>query len=178
MIAITLARKPLSKGDSVARNALAHGTGGLDINSSRIRTEDTITIHTRGTSGMKDERRLYTGKHFVPIPEEWQTEGQKLGRWPSNLILMHQPGCVCSGVKETGSGERRKAQPGAQPFNTERGWNKHSMTREGASAPESYGAETMAAWICVENCPVADLESQTENVSRFFLQVLEKFGTS
>ena len=53
------------------------------------------------------------------------------------------PGCPVAELDrqsgESGGGERRAARPGAQPFNTERGWNQHSMTRDGATAPENYG---------------------------------------
>jgi site-specific DNA-methyltransferase (adenine-specific) len=40
---------------------------------------------------------------------------------------------------QTGSSERRVAGPGQQPFKVDRGWNQHSMTRKGQTAPESYG---------------------------------------
>lgn len=70
----------------------------------------------------------------------------KLGRWPANVCHDGSPE-VLAGFPQTGngSGVARTARPGQQPFNTERGWNQHSMTREGATAPEDYGDAGSAA---------------------------------
>ena len=72
---ICMARKPLSE-KSVAENCLKWGTGGINIDESRVGTDENITIHK--------------GNKFGGIagttPETFKTDGQNLGRFPANLI--------------------------------------------------------------------------------------------
>lgn len=77
MIVITLARKPLAA-PTIAANVLAHGTGGLAINASRIGTEG-------GTQ--RD------GPPRTTSPIGWRglcgsgMSNLDAGRYPANLIL-------------------------------------------------------------------------------------------
>ena len=71
---IVVARKPLI--GTVAANVLEHGTGGLNIDGSRIGTEDRFGGGKKGSSGFAAN---YDG-------EGW-TQGSELGRWPANVIL-------------------------------------------------------------------------------------------
>lgn len=81
---IVVARKPLGE-KTVAANVLAHGTGALNIDASRI--------HTEGS-----EARAYTVARTAPGADQNRTgktkqegviyEGEtKAGRWPANVIL-------------------------------------------------------------------------------------------
>ena len=77
---IVMARKPF-KG-SVAENVLEHGTGGINIDECRVETEDNITNHSRG-----EESAVSKGKYGDSKAQEThQTEGQKLGRFPANVM--------------------------------------------------------------------------------------------
>jgi len=72
---ICMARKPLAE-KTVAENVLKYGTGGINIDESRVETSENITIHK--------------GNKFGGIagttPETFKTDGQSLGRFPANLI--------------------------------------------------------------------------------------------
>jgi DNA modification methylase len=78
---IVVARKPLI--GTVAENVLTHGTGGLNIDASRIGSETrTQTITEKGF-----------GQNFMD--DNWQPSGNSYdktvqGRWPANLILDEQ----------------------------------------------------------------------------------------
>lgn len=89
-------RKPLSEG-TVASNVLKHGTGGLNIDASRIDSPgETITTHSQSKKAA-NTRTIFdagTEKGWAGIDTN-QTEGQKLGRWPANVILQHLDGCRC-----------------------------------------------------------------------------------
>lgn len=79
---IVVARKPLI--GTVAENVLTHGTGGLNIDGSRIGTETIVSRGGRSGAVTGDERTgaalgMY-GAH-----EPLNTEHQ--GRWPANVIL-------------------------------------------------------------------------------------------
>lgn len=71
---IVVARKPLSE-KTVAKNVLKHGTGGINIDGTRVGEADGFGGGAKGTSGFaagyKSEGFAVSGK----------------GRWPANLIL-------------------------------------------------------------------------------------------
>ena len=78
---VVVARKPLI--GTVAQNVLTYGTGGLNIDGSRIATDEVITNHSRSA-----EAAISQGKFGDSSAQEThQTNGQKLGRWPANIIL-------------------------------------------------------------------------------------------
>jgi DNA modification methylase len=69
-----LARKPLEKGMTVATNALKHGTGGLNIDGSRVGTEQVET--GRGGRSSASTFNASIGDKTPP----------NTGRFPANLI--------------------------------------------------------------------------------------------
>jgi site-specific DNA-methyltransferase (adenine-specific) len=76
-----VARKPLI--GTVAENVLTHGTGGINIDGSRIATDEVITNHSRSA-----DSAISKGKYGDSSKQQThQTDGQKLGRWPANVIL-------------------------------------------------------------------------------------------
>jgi DNA modification methylase len=77
---IVVARKPLI--GTVAENVLTHGTGGLNIDASRIGTEQTQTR----IAGGKGFGSSFRDDGWIP-PQENETRTNPLGRWPANLIL-------------------------------------------------------------------------------------------
>jgi hypothetical protein len=76
---ICLARKPLSE-KTVAKNVLKHGTGGLNIDASRIETADNLNGGAYTNQGDRNPSSFLlgsTGKEYT----------QPTGRFPSNVIL-------------------------------------------------------------------------------------------
>ncbi|MES2367454.1 MAG: LAGLIDADG family homing endonuclease, partial [Pseudomonadota bacterium] len=77
---IVLARKPLSE-PTIAANVLRWGTGGLNIDGCRVEGE-TVSNHARGAAAA-----ISKGIYGNSVAQEtYQTNGQKLGRWPANLV--------------------------------------------------------------------------------------------
>lgn len=84
---IFLARKPLES--TVARNVLAHGVGGLNIDGCRI---DNGGVDTRrnargGDNGLNGEST------FKIRERRAEDQVQHSGRFPANVILSHNEGC-------------------------------------------------------------------------------------
>jgi len=101
---IVVARKPLT--GTVAQNVLEHGVGGLNIDASRIATDEVITNHSRS-----EQASISKGKFGDSVAQEThQTPGQILGRWPANIILDEytaelideQSGILTSGALKAG----------------------------------------------------------------------------
>ena len=71
---VIVARKPLI--GTVAENVLTYGTGGLNIDGSRVKTTDRFGGGAKGSSGFA-----------ANYDSEGWTQGSELGRWPANVIL-------------------------------------------------------------------------------------------
>jgi site-specific DNA-methyltransferase (adenine-specific) len=81
---IVVARKPLSE-STVANNVLKWGTGGLNIDASRVGTE-TITQNQSTLAGMQGGRGGSSQATGVPSRSNGVTT-QTTGRFPANIIL-------------------------------------------------------------------------------------------
>lgn len=95
MKVIHVLRKPLSEG-TVAANTLKHGTGGLNIDASRVGTEER-TYKGSGISQM----RYTDGRAGLTDGRGRDMEFKVSGRWPANVILQHLDGCR-NGICEPG----------------------------------------------------------------------------
>ena len=110
---IVVARKPLSE-KSVALNVLKWGTGGLNIDVSRIGYNDdkpkgTWLDREDGNSWNKDYKRT----------EDW--EPNNTGRWPANIILDEEAGQILdeqSGISKSTPDKRTTKTPTGQMFGT------------------------------------------------------------
>jgi site-specific DNA-methyltransferase (adenine-specific) len=92
---VIVARKPIE--GTVANNVLKWGTGGLNIDASRIGTE-SLTINTFDNGA----------KPFGDAVGEPYTSKQSTGRWPANLILDEYTAELLdeqSGQKASGTGK-------------------------------------------------------------------------
>ena len=154
-----LARKPLSE-KTIAANVLEHGTGGINIDASRITTTDNLNggayaknpTHRAGQDVWTSDRKEDTKCFERGGAGEYE---QPKGRFPANLILSHKPGCKQVGTKEGKGYTINRFTDGAKPFGN------------GAGHPykvEDQGPETIAVWECDDNCAVKQLGEE----NRFF----------
>lgn len=98
---VVVARKPLQ--GTVAANVLAWGTGALNIDATRISTDEDRRRNARGgDNGLNGE-----GTFRI---RERRADDQPLtaGRWPANVLLGHTPDCD---VIYEGRGEIRLEGP-------------------------------------------------------------------
>ena len=99
---IILVRKPLEKKLTVAKNVLKHGTGGINIDASRIGTdEDFSSVKPRKM--MSNQGSVKTPDHDHTAADTWQQAKDKLqnlGRFPANVLLAHHPDCKQVGERE------------------------------------------------------------------------------
>jgi len=104
---IVMARKPLSE-NTVALNVLKWGTGGINIDESRVVTNEEITNHSRSS-----ESAISKGKYGDSSEQEThQTPGQSIGRFPANLILDEEAGIMLdtqSGISKSTGGTGLKS---------------------------------------------------------------------
>jgi len=114
---IVMARKPVE--GTVANNVLTYGTGGLNIDASRIGTGDDRA--TGGLSGGATDANLY--QHGTQERVERATGG----RWPANLILDEYTAELLD--EQSGTSKSAIRPPtGKAILDTKKGWNENSMT--------------------------------------------------
>ena len=76
---IVVGRKPFAKGSTVAANVLLHGVGGLNIDASRIGTDDTRSKTSTSAMGRNSGWSAHQSREVIA--------GSACGRWPANVIL-------------------------------------------------------------------------------------------
>lgn len=155
-----LVRKPLGE-STVAKNVLKHGTGGLNIDASRISLKDGEVTHGSGAvmrSGVpysQEGRGFNSDNERKGVPNVTSTQG----RFPANFVLSHNEDCKLVGTKEVkAAGGDIKA-----PETSTRFKNTHQQT---GTQPEwkaygTNGKETVEAWQCTEGCAVKMLDEQS-----------------
>jgi site-specific DNA-methyltransferase (adenine-specific) len=133
---IVVARKPISE-KTVANNVLQWGTGGLNIDASRIGTGDDRT--SGGTPGSG----AFKSGGWKQMPER-----QTGARFPANLILSHSEDCV----------EISEGLSSSTPAEEVSGGIWHKST--GKPAGPTY-SDVAPVYQCVPGCPVAELDRQS-----------------
>ena len=149
---IVLARKPLA--GTVAENVLAHGTGAINIDATRVATGgERVGGGAAGASGFVDG---YTSG------DGW-VEGAPGGRWPSNLLLGHAAGCrPTTDTRQVRTGTAGPAAGGAFSTGTLYGGGADPNYRPGPEATYGEnGTETVDVWECEPGCPIAEMDAQS-----------------
>ena len=149
-----LFRAPLE--GTVVETVLGAGTGGVNVDGCRVFTDwsdrpDSWKAggHAAAPKGLKYLDRI--GGIGVTCHAS--------GRWPTNLVLVHGPGCRRAGTRKVtsssdGTGNYQRGESADRQFN-----------QCGATAVTNYkgvdGKETVASWECEPSCPVALLDGQS-----------------
>lgn len=161
---IIVGRKPLSE-KSIAENVLKHGTGGINVDGTRISTQGSLNggAYAKNPTPRAGEDKWTQGNSQCFKRGGAGDFKQPLGRWPSNVILQHKPECRKIGTQVVGKGD---------PIID--GEDRVGPTHEGYQRPQAsmfshtlkglrrtLGEETVDQWECVEGCPVQDLSEQS-----------------
>lgn len=99
-----LVRKPCSE-DTVAKNVLKHGTGGINIDASRIQADWDNDPSMRGIGGFTKDRKDFRGGASDYSPADKSTWTPTQGRFPANLVLDEEVAAMLdeqSGILKSG----------------------------------------------------------------------------
>ena len=121
---IVVARKPLI--GTVANNVLTYGTGALNIDGSRVGTEQ-ITINT-----FDDGAKPFGGAVGEPY-----TSRQSAGRWPANVIHDGSDE-VLAGFPTTTSGSRGQGEYGGMGYHGSGDWDMPEIKGDKGSASRFF----------------------------------------
>jgi len=155
---LVLARKPLEKGLSIAENILKWGVGGINIDASRIGTNDDLN----GGQYRGENNKINDG-HTI-FTDTSKTKGefkQPQGRFPANIILTHSSLCQLKGTKKV------KPSNGSGKASEKGGGFSKGMFGDGTSDNigggfvDADGNEIVENWDCHEDCPIRILDEQS-----------------
>jgi site-specific DNA-methyltransferase (adenine-specific) len=151
-----LARKPF-KG-SIAGNVLEYGVGGINIDESRVKTEEELG---RNNVNIKNSPLNPKDGWNSNNMKGLNTVGQnKKGRWPANLILSHSVDCVKIGEKKV-KVEGMAAGTKKEYDKKEKGFFAKINQTRGDGFKDKNGLETITDYQCTDDCPVKILGEQS-----------------
>ena len=141
---IVMARKPL-KEKTIVENVIKWGVGGINIDESRISTNEDLTIIREGNKELDTNQQ---GWGFKSVSRGNQ------GRFPANLIWTHHPDCKYVGTKKV------KAISGGRIGNAGSMLNMCGNTYEKGNPGkgDTEGNEMVESWECVEGCPSKEFD--------------------
>jgi len=151
---LILAQKP--RDGTFANNALTWGCGGIWVDGCRIGTTKDVPASPSRTAGLS-----LSGSEDGTLRKETGDESghnPNMGRWPANLLLQHTPECRCIGEQRV-----KGITGGKKPIDTQVsiGTFEEKEHRPFFDHADPDGKETIAAWECVEDCPVRILGEQS-----------------
>lgn len=186
---IFVCRKPLE--GTYAENALAHGTGTLNIDACRIEhaSKDDFEQHRSGVEAI----RARGGE----MENSWKNASDlsgasevTSGRWPPNVLIQHAPGCRLVGTRSVAANPawdtpNRDTQPSSFTGSSV-SKVRHTNGRENeVSGDKSYqgdgstsfafrpgqrrdqATEDIEVWECVDGCPAKALGDRARYFPQF-----------
>lgn len=147
---IILVRKPLEKKLTIAKNVLKHGVGGINIDASRIGTqEDFSNVKPRAIQKLNSLNN--------EANEHWQAAKDKLqnlGRFPANVLLSHHEDCKVVGeVEDTFASN----DPEAGHYQT----GETFVVGVGKNYKQKKATITTPVYECADDCAVKILDEQS-----------------
>lgn len=121
---IVLARSPFD--GTVARNVMMHGTGALNVDRSRIMTDEQL--------GRFNHARTRGSSYVVQREDGFISNSDGLGRWPANVILDER----AAAELDEQSGQST-SPPIGSTAKLQRPQSKHTVSLPPKELPNGYG---------------------------------------
>jgi site-specific DNA-methyltransferase (adenine-specific) len=147
---IVVARKPVI--GTIVQNVLQYGTGGINIDESRIGsgTGETKQVSYPNITGdnYNQGNQEYPNRLVVDVKDQ--------GRWPANTIFSHTEDCVQTGFAEE-----------TYVINKTEEWTGFGQ-KERPDYQSSSQTVSTPVYECVDGCSAKELDNQVPGASRFF----------
>jgi len=146
---IIIARKPIEKKLTIAKNVLKYGVGTINIDGCRVSApgEDFSNIKPRQI------QKLHSFNHDENSVtyKEAKEKLQNIGRFPANVVLSHHPDC-----KKVGEAKEKIAKNVSfkDTKQSDAGWGTKKCNTENVEL-------TRDVYECVEDCAVKMLDGQS-----------------
>jgi hypothetical protein len=150
---------------TVAEQVMKTGTGGLWIDGCRIQGKYNDTeLRPNARRHVKTKFNEVYGAYDLSADKCTSDLGyhNSLGRWPTNLVLVHKLGCTCEGTREirnTGGGPNSRSGNTALGLMNDDVWEARPVKIQRYKGED--GKEAVPAWSCAPGCPVAALDEMS-----------------
>ena len=148
-----LARKPM-KG-TVAANVLEFGTGALNIAACLVAHASAADLATSQSKNPGRDDTVTSGTYGADRPQQSVNTD---GRWPTNIVFTHSQSCEPIGTREVRNHGHGPASRGSGGISTSGHGGQEGLTER------RVPLETVDAWNCAPDCPVAELDRQSGSV--------------
>ena len=155
---VFLFRKPLDQ--TITKNVVGHRAGALNIDATRVEHADPADFKKH--KAMVDRLKVEGGS----LGNSWKntsdlsgaSEVSELGRWPSNVLIVHTPECRRASAVQVGGSKDSLEPPKA------RSWKSTSKTGfQRVGYADDDGKETLQLWECAPNCSAVMLDILSGN---------------
>ena len=152
-----MTRKPCAE-SSTTGNVLKHSCGALHVEACRVVSNSPPKPTTAPGWDSVNSKNAEAGYR----PGAYQQGGATYlpsdgGRWPSNVVLTHRPGCVRAGtVSVKSAGHYPAARPSGSHVSGPAGHKGQSDLVE-----RHTKGELVDVWDCQPGCPVAAMDAQS-----------------
>lgn len=160
---ILVARRPTE--GTVAANLAVHGCGGLHVDACRVAFRSPAD---RAESVEKNQHdRFGSGPRpagvYSATGDRPDYQPPPVGRWPTNVVISHLPGCTPAGVGRTKAhaGTAGGAMRPGYESRVYGGYGQGDASRVGERTGfgGADGCEPVEVWECVDGCPVAGVDA-------------------
>lgn len=171
-------RKPLGV-RTVAGNVMAHGTGGINIDASRIPFESAADAGSAVPGGQATSKPTTIGMAAEPDAGRdvervaFVAADNSDGRWPANVVISHNLDCECVGTRLV-AGDQRDGGEGERDGGF---YNVGAELGNGKPAGPLYPAEEIPIYRCTPGCAVAALDQQSGQLKSGQAATVRKTGT-
>jgi hypothetical protein len=170
---VSLFRKPLDEA-TIAEQVLKTGTGGLHIDACRIQGDmSEFFSKTTGKprSGMGHAKGYGMGEGYGG---DNANPPHARGRWPANLVLVHDTGCKLIGFERIEGHKGYPNGPGGSSSQFSQKGTATTRTGAWAGHADADGKESVPTWLCAPGCAREALDSLNVDLrggaSRFYPQ--------
>lgn len=141
---------------TLVENVLAHGTGVMNINGSRVKADLSEFFSATGKprSGMGHARGYGMGDGYGG---DKANPPNAAGRWPTNMAFVHMAGCRRVGSRKVSTGVAHRSKSGGKTF----GGSVDKPPMSDMTYADADGKETIPTYECEPGCLVAALDTQS-----------------
>jgi site-specific DNA-methyltransferase (adenine-specific) len=157
---IVMARKPLSE-KSIAENVLKHGTGGINIDGSRIGYSENDDPRIGKGYAWDSKAEPFGEAKTTQEKEGWNNEG----RFPANIIFDEEAGQLLDEQSGIGKGQKNpKVQKGSKRYGENQFTNGGMLVKDGwvSSTYNDMGGASRFFY-----CPKASKKDRNEGLDNF-----------
>lgn len=164
LIVVLLFRMPLDQ--SVAANVLAHRTGAISVDGCRVRHTSPADFahHREMVERIRQRGGSWQGSWKNTSDLANANEVSTAGRWPPNVVLLHDSACVNRGARAMRPLDGPRRSPVQQQADGNIQFTVKPVGYQKIGYTGDDGTEQVPDWQCSPGCPIYLLDNATQHL--------------